>query len=291
MVPLFPPHIRTVAVISPAGPVATEVFAAGTEALRGSGVRVKIMPHANGRDPEFPYLSAPAAARAADLTAAWLDPEVDLLFCGRGGFGSAQLLPLLDFPTLRQRRMPVVGFSDITALHWAMTALDVGIPIAGPMLSALPELNDACRNAMCDAIAGTPRRLGRFKVIKRGRAEGLPIPGNLSVAMSLAGTGWMPDLSGRILLFEDVNEPDYRLDRMFTQLEQCGSLSRCAGAVFGDFSGAADPERLIRRAAAAIDGPVLSGFPFGHGAPFPAVNFRQRLLIDDDGVISASATC
>ena len=54
MTPLFPPQIRTVAVVSPSGPVAPEVFSAGAAALREAGVRVKIMPHAAGKnDPDL----------------------------------------------------------------------------------------------------------------------------------------------------------------------------------------------------------------------------------------------
>ena len=275
------------AVVAPSGPVTPEVFSAGVAALREDGVQVKIMPHAAGKDGLYPYLSASVEERRSDLVEAWLDPEVDLVMCARGGFGSAQLLPELDFELLKQRDLPVVGFSDITALHWAMISAGTGTPVAGVMLSALPRLDDALRGAMADAIACRPRTLGTFTVVKEGEVSGLPLPGNLTVAASLAGTPSMPDTTGRIVIFEDVNEPDYRVDRMLTQLEQCGVFSRCAGAIFGEFSGAENPRRLIERISAGIDGPVLCDFPFGHGKPFPAINFRQKLQITASGMVSA----
>ena len=107
---MIPEQFKTVAIAAPAGPLAAERFADGAEWLRRAGREVKIMPHVNGPSPA-PYLAASARARAEDLAAAWLDPEVDLLLAARGGFGSAQLLELLDWRALAGRpHLPLVGY-------------------------------------------------------------------------------------------------------------------------------------------------------------------------------------
>jgi LD-carboxypeptidase N-terminal domain len=58
--------------------------------------------------------------RARDLQAAFADPEIDALQTMRGGYGSAQVIPLLDFDAIAETPKAFVGLSDITALHAAL---------------------------------------------------------------------------------------------------------------------------------------------------------------------------
>ncbi|UKI31141.1 MAG: LD-carboxypeptidase [Lentisphaeria bacterium] len=82
---MIPEQFKTIAVAAPAGPLAVERFTDGVNWLRATGKMLRIMPHVNGPS-SARYLAASAEARAADLSAAWLDPEVDLLLAARGGF-------------------------------------------------------------------------------------------------------------------------------------------------------------------------------------------------------------
>ena len=133
---MIPEQFKTIAVAAPAGPLAVERFTDGVNWLRATGKMLRIMPHVNGPS-SARYLAASAEARAADLSAAWLDPEVDLLLAARGGFGSAQLLELLDWRRLAARPLlPVVGYSDITALHWAMISRSCCMPFSSKAVVA-----------------------------------------------------------------------------------------------------------------------------------------------------------
>ena len=62
----------TFGIVSPAGPVPVEVFDAGVAGVEKHGFGVKVFPHAREKSG---YLSAPAEVRAAELAAAWDDPE------------------------------------------------------------------------------------------------------------------------------------------------------------------------------------------------------------------------
>ena len=218
------------------------------------------------------YLSADAEARASDLTDLWLDPKIDLLLAVRGGFGSAHLLPLLDWRMLKNRpELPLAGFSDITALHWAMEKAGAGRPIAGPMLGKLAESAASPYTAKFHALA-----------FRSGAYE--PLVGNLSVAATLCGTPFLPDAAGRILILEDLNEPAYKLDRCLTMLEQNGLFECCAGVIFGQFTDCADEaelRKLFRRFAAKVNGPVIANFPFGHILPMATLDFHRELSIDN----------
>jgi muramoyltetrapeptide carboxypeptidase len=77
---------------------------------------------------------------------------------------------------------------------------------------------------------------------------------------------------GCVLFLEDVNERPYRLDRMLTQLELSGLLSRAQAIVFGEMRGCDEPgsktaasaRDVIHRFVRDFAGPVVYGFPSGH---------------------------
>ncbi len=292
---LIPEAFLRIGVFAPAGKLAPESFQSGVKLLKAEGKSVCIAPHVRQ---EFPvrYLAASAENRAADLSRLWLEPETDLLLAARGGFGCAHLLPLLDWKRLAARpELPLVGYSDVTVLHYAMLKTGAGTPVVGPMLGKLTQAAGDPYTAghFRKALLKTPREVeappefGPFRLLKPGNAQGLPLPGNLAVAATLAGTGYLPEPAGKILFFEDLNEPVYKLDRYLTQLEQSGFLRNAAGIVFGQFSDCApqeELERLFGEFAARFGGPVRMNFPFGHVFPFASLNCRQLVALESDRI-------
>ena len=274
-------HRPTFGIISPAGGLPDAEFDAGWAALEKFGFGGKVFSHARERSG---YLSAPVGARAADLTAAWNDPDVDAVLCSRGGFGSAHLLPLLDWAELKRRPMPLLGYSDITALHLAMDKLAVGVPIAAPMLRHFPDLDEKSLASLLDVLIGNDHELPEVEYITAlSGFSGRPLAGNLTVMASLLGTAYFPDPSGRVLVLEEVGEPLYRIDRALTQLEQAGVFAACSGVVFGSFSDGdfteAQLRELLFRVVKNARKPAVSGFPFGHRLPFCALSFDATLEV------------
>ena len=282
---------HNIGIIAPAGKLKPDKFDTGIAFLRAFGKQLKFGGHVNGPSPAD-YLSAGAEERAEDLSSLWFDPEIDLLLAVRGGFGSAHLLPLLDWQALKTRpEIPLAGFSDITALHWAMERFGAGRPIAGPMLGKLAESAASAYTARYNRLAfdAEPYEInpapeyGGYLPLKPGTASGLPLVGNLTVAATLCGTPYLPDVSGRILILEDLNEPLYKLDRSLTMLEQNGIFERCAGVLFGQFSDcASQPElhTLLRRSAVCVIGPVIAFFPFGHTLPIATIDFHRAIAFE-----------
>ncbi len=284
---------RVVAVAAPSGGLPREKAFAGIRALEGLGMEVRVAPHVFAGDPELPYLSAPVAERVEDLHRIWCDETVEAVWCLRGGYGAAQLLPLLDWELLRRRKLPVIGFSDVTALHWAMTNRGAGTPVAAPMIGRMADaVHDAyvmeqLAAAFVPAPAGgrpvAPEGGQRWGVLRPGKVAGRPLVGNLAVAASLCGTGYLPSARGRIVVLEDLNEAVYRVDRYLTQLEQNGFFEGCAAVLFGGFLNCGDPgelEVLFRRALNWTTGPVGTGFPFSHGERIGSFSFEQEIRVD-----------
>ena len=242
-----PPRLRpgdTVGLVEPAG-FTDDAFDLQLvlETVRAMGLVPKPARHLQAR---YGYLAGRDEARAADLNAMFRDRDVRAVFAVRGGWGSARILPHLDWATIRANPKLLIGFSDITALHLAFAARAGSTTIHGPNAAgAWGKLSwDAFRALVFDAAAPTYRnppasedrlvqRSGRTRTFRPGKATGRLLGGNLTVLSALVGTPYMPDFTGAILFLEDVDEAPYRIDRMLTQLRLAGILRRVAGVVWG----------------------------------------------------------
>ncbi|HEX7147084.1 MAG TPA: LD-carboxypeptidase, partial [Actinomycetota bacterium] len=89
----------------------------GVEWWQARGYRVKL---ADGIEARDSYVAGDPKSRARDLEAMFADPEVDVVQCLTGGFGSMQLVPHLDFELIAEHPKAFLGYSDITALHVAL---------------------------------------------------------------------------------------------------------------------------------------------------------------------------
>jgi muramoyltetrapeptide carboxypeptidase len=273
----FPPNVRTLGVFAPAGIPEAARCERGLARLRAWGLELVL---ACPRQPER-FLSAPDAQRAAALNSLVCDPRIDLLLAARGGYGCGRLLDRVDFQALQRRGLTLVGYSDITALHIAAFAQGARVHVAGPMVcSALARqpADDGEARALAgvleslrQVLAGEPITVGAaLQTLRAGTATGPLLPANLSVLTSLVGTPFRPDLTGVILVLEDVGEAAYRVDRCLNQLAQAGCLRQLAGLVYGQFTEGDDAHWLpdvLADFASQIPGPVVSGLEFGHGFP------------------------
>ncbi|MBW8754185.1 MAG: LD-carboxypeptidase [Sphingomonadales bacterium] len=282
-----PPRLRAgdaVGLIEPAG-FTVDAFDLQIvlETVRAMGLVPKPAPHVLKR---YGYLAGTDQDRAADVNAMFADKEVRAIFAVRGGWGSARILPYLDFAAIRANPKLLVGFSDVTALHLALAARTDCPSIHGPnAASSWGALSwDSFRSI---AFAGemptyrTPdagedrlvQRKGRIRAFRPGKASGRLLGGNLSVLAALMGTPYLPDFSGAILFLEDVDEAEYRIDRMMTQLALGGVLGRVAGVVFGQCANCGTDDspgigfslsEILDHHLAPLGVPAFQGALFGH---------------------------
>ncbi len=265
-----------VAIVSPSGPARRDLVEAGAALLRSWGLRPQVAPHAYARRG---YLAGSDSQRAADVNAALADPRVRAVICTRGGYGAQRIADALDTGAVRRDPKPVVGFSDVTALQLALWRTARLACLHGPGAAWRGERTGAVSaESLRDALMTTgPVVLKRDEstvtapVTVPGTATGRLLGGNLCLLATSLGTGDVPDLSGAILLLEDVEEPPYKVDRMLTQLRRAGVLSGLTGVALGHFTRCGDdtssgiPEVLAERLT-DLGVPVLGGLPVGHGA-------------------------
>ena len=262
-----------VRLIAPASPFDLGLFRAGQQVLEGLGLVPVVSRGEFARDG---FLAGSDQCRAENLTRALQQHDTKAVWCIRGGYGTARLLPLLDLPRLRQHPKLLVGFSDITSLLLQLARPGGFVTIHGPVVTQLPHLPATDLRWLQSLLFGTstPRRLplGRTRTLVPGKAEGKLVACNLSILASLAGTRFAPDLRGALLCLEDVHEEAYRLDRLFWQIVSAGLLERCRGIVVGELvdckpagSGRHSARSVLERAVAALGVPAVSGAAFGHG--------------------------
>ncbi|MCA0909766.1 S66 peptidase family protein [Qipengyuania gaetbuli] len=238
------PRLRqgdTVALVAPASAASEREIANSEFTLCGMGLIPKTGANVAARSG---YLAGTDAQRAADINAAFADETVKAIFAVRGGWGGARLLPLLDWEMIRRNPKLFVGYSDNTALHLAI-AEKAGFPTLHSPNAASPWPRSSWESLWHLAFAGAVPVLGgageepelaqgpQGRTIREGTARGRLLGGNLTVLSTLMGTPWVPDFDGAILFLEDVNEAEYRIDRMLQQLQLAGVLGRLSGVVFG----------------------------------------------------------
>ena len=262
------------AVVAPASAFQREEFEAGLDGVRDLGF-VPIFDESVFDRAR--YLAGSAHVRAAAIMRAWRDPTIAGLIAVRGGYGSAQVLPLLDSREARQACKPLIGYSDITSL---LTFLTIHCGVAafhGPMLAgrigrgSAGYDRDSFVRALCRAEPMGELSAASLESLRRGEASGPMFGGTITQLLSSLGTPWaFNPPEGCVLFLEEVGERPYRLDRMITQLKQTGILGRARAIVLGEMRQCDEPSGDPTARAVMNDlfhdfpGPVLMGFPSGH---------------------------
>jgi muramoyltetrapeptide carboxypeptidase len=277
----------TIACVAPASPVFDQsLVRAGLAALEAHGYRP--LPPADRHDG---HLAGSAEERAAELEAAFGDPAVDAVMCLRGGYGSGQLLPLLDLERLAASGKPLIGMSDITHLQVPLAAAGASC-VWGPMLLKHGTATEYTASAFRQALSGrtyTVRAAGVPAVtIVPGRVRAPLTGGTTSILCATLGTPWELDTEGRLLLLEEVGEEPYRIDRLLTQLGQAGKLAAAVGFVVSEHRGCAPARaersqtlmQVLRRHLRPLGKPCLYGLPLGHGEHLASVPFGVPIVLD-----------
>ncbi len=274
-----------VALLAPAGPLSErDDLARGVELCRALGF---VPVPGDGALARHGYLAGTDDTRLADLNGAIRDPAIDAIWCLRGGYGVTRILHRVDMDAFGRRPIPVIGFSDITALLIGLHRATGVVTFHGPMSrSPLTAFSHEhlervlLHSAPGGKLGRTASPTGvlvpqtpRIVTIRGGTAEGPLVGGNLSILLALAGTPHFPDLDGAVLFAEDVGEDLYRVDRLFAQLRMLGALDRLAGVIVGQFTelrrgagdgGALGLDEVLATYLEPLGIPAACGFPIGH---------------------------
>jgi muramoyltetrapeptide carboxypeptidase len=274
VIPEFSLQDVGVAIVAPGGYAADEAACARAIAhLQALGCRI----HDYYRPQEkFQRFGGTDAARLAQLNAAAANPDVQVVFALRGGYGLSRLLPHLDFNMMAASGKLFVGHSDFTPFHMGMLHAGGAASFAGPMICddfALEERSAFTMQHCWQCLQGpshviTVQAANNPVVDVSGTLWG----GNLAMLTHLIGTPTMPPVDGGILFLEDIGEHPYRVERMMLQLLYSGVLARQKAILLGHFSNyrlsdydnGYDFDAMLAYLRAQCPIPMLTGLPFGH---------------------------
>lgn len=238
--------------------------------------------------------SATIESRFKQLKEALYAEDSKAIWCVKGGSGSPQLIPLLaELEPPKQEKL-FIAFSDITSIHFFLNQNWGWKTVHGPILwqIARKRIDETSIKQIENLIFG--RDIKNEFELKHISSDIKPqtiecdsiIGGNLKLVQCSIATQWQIQPKNKVLLFEDINEKPYQLDRILTHILQSGLINGASAIIFGDFEGgdeemdAALIEKVLSRFAASIDIPVFRVGGIGHTKRNYAVWFGAKVNIE-----------
>jgi muramoyltetrapeptide carboxypeptidase len=276
----------TIGIAAPAFAVDPECLEAGEQLLREAGftpVRRADLTNRCG------YLAGDDRRRIREFMELVDDDGIDAILCARGGYGCHRIVADLDPVRVRAAAKPLIGFSDITTLLlWQRKSAGL-VGFHAPMLERREGMRPDELDSLVRVLRGDVAPVMEGESHGGGRGEGPLIGGSLTLLAASLGTPWEVDTRGAILLFEDVAEKPYVLDRLLHQLRGAGKLDDLAGVGVGHLLDCVDPKRetpsaedVVLEALAPLAVPVVLGLPFGHGRPNLTWPYGVRGALDGE---------
>jgi len=252
------------------------------------------------------YLAGTIAERVADLHDMFKDPDVNAIMTIRGGYGSAQLLPYLDYKLIQNHPKILIGYSDVTSLLNGIHKKTGLVTFHGPV--AVSTFTDYTKEYFykvlenkkavglidAESFGSESSSINHVWTFRKGIGEGLLVGGNITLMQSLVGTPYDFNGDGAILFFEEVGEEPYDLDRILTQMKQAGKFNKCRGVFFDRldstrpssykpaFKSSLSVEEVIEDIFKDFDFPVCVGFSIGHIKDKPTLPIGVRARLDAD---------
>lgn len=292
----------TIGVISPASPSEkkSEINRA-VETLEEWGYKVVVGKNVNKTKG---FVAASEEERASDFNEMFRRDDIDAVFVTQGGYGSAQIIRLIDFEAVKKSPKIFTGFSDITSLHLALHKFSDLVTFHGPGMSRFnsEELTDYTKEYFFKAVSEN-EPIGNIPLADKkkwlhtfgkGVAEGQLIGGNLTLICASLGTPYAIDTKDKILLIEDVDTEPWIFDHMLSHLRNAGCLDQVKGIVVGECHNCVpfkhDPgfycdtslEDVLEYYLKPLDIPVLYGLPFGHTKDLATLPLGVSARLDAD---------
>lgn len=269
------PKNGTIAITSPASTPDAIQLERGIKYLESHGYRIIVGKSCEANED---YLAGSDDQRAAELMRFFTDDSVHAIFCSRGGYGGMHLLPRLNYSAMAKSRKLFCGFSDITALQWSIYAQCKMVTVSGGMVATdfgRDQIDPEFESNFWELIDGGSSRVKLNPTSGENRViVGRILPGTLAVAAKQIGTTYFPTTQGHILIFEDIGEPDHKIEGYLRQFGLAGHLKGAKAVVLGEFtppekstdefSDLPGLEKLTNRVASDFKTNFWSGIRYGH---------------------------
>lgn len=266
----------TISIIAPSGGVeSNENLLRATAYLKSLGYNVKWGKNVLKTNK---YLAGTDNERLEDLHNAFKDKGINAIIALRGGYGAIRLINKIDYNLIKQNPKIFAGYSDITGLSAMLLKHSGLITYSAPMINGdfgIKSKDKFTIDNFFKTVATTEKQeIKAQTILKEGKASGITFGGNLATLVSLCGLDFIPNQKF-IFFAEDLNEPVYKLDKMFTQLLNIEEFRKnISGIVFGEFLDIDNDEwlnSLQKEIVQELKVPAISGLKITHA--------REKLTI------------
>ena len=260
--------MKTIGIIALSGACDKEKVLNAKSFFEAKGFNVKLSDNIFDKDK---YLAGSDEKKLDELNKFFSNPDIDTIMCARGGYGAIRLINKINYDLIKKNPKIFCGFSDVTALLLMIYKKTGLITYHGPMaisdFGVATEEEEKTYNCFLDAIKNTKPEFSGNKIYKEGSAKGIIWGGNLATVVSLCGLDFIPD-EDFIFFTEDLNEPVYKIDKMFQQLINIENFQKhCKGIVLGDFIDVGNDfwlEEYFKELAGKLNIPMVGGFKITH---------------------------
>ncbi|MBR3502061.1 MAG: LD-carboxypeptidase, partial [Alphaproteobacteria bacterium] len=196
---------KKVAILAPSAQIGSiDKIAKGLEYLKSLGLDPVLGKHTLK---QYRYMAGTDIERAEDINEAFANPQIDAIFCVRAAAGALRILPYLDYEMIKNNKKPVIGFCDNAALEAAIYKKSGVCSLNGFSLTydfRDDELSPVIKQSFENLLRGKKIQIKSGICRNKGTAKGELVCSNLTTLLYLSGGEYFPDLSGKILLIEDV---------------------------------------------------------------------------------------
>ena len=275
--------MKTIGIIALSGVIDKEKLNFAINNLKSLGYKVKLSKNILDTNR---YLAGNDKDKVEELEKFFLDPKIDIIMTARGGYGAIRLIDKIDYNILKNHPKIFTGFSDVTALLLMIYKKTGMVTYHG--LMATPDFGFDCEidefsfRQFQAAINDEELNLEGNKIYRDGTAEGIIWGGNLATLVSLCGTDFIPN-EDFIFFAEDLNEPVYKIDKMFTQLFNIKEFKKyCKGIVLGDFLDCGN-EKWLEEFFVELSGihqiPIVGGFKITHNRKKITIPIGKKAIL------------
>lgn len=284
-----PAHLKdgaTIGIIATSGAIEQSAFpiVAAVDFFEKKGYKTLVNNDVYKKDR---YLAGDDATRLKNIHASFENDKIDAIICLRGGYGALRLINKIDYSVIRNNPKIFCGFSDVTALNLMFYKRAGLISYSGPMIASdfgNIERSDFTTNEFFKALKNDNYTIEGEHIFKKGFADGILWGGNLSTIVSLCGQDFIPN-EPFIFFAEDIGEPVYKIDKMFTQLLNIEKFRKNIKALcLGDFSFNDSDAWLIelfKELTLELRIPTVTGFKFSHSPHKATVPIGAKAKLQD----------
>ena len=275
--------MKTIGIIALSGVIDKEKLNFAINNLKSLGYNVKLSKNIFDTNR---YLAGNDNNKIKELEEFFSNPEIDIIMAARGGYGAIRLIDKIDYNILKNHPKIFTGFSDVTALLLMIYKKTGMVTYHG--LMATPDFGFDCEidefsfRQFQAAINDEELNLEGNKIYRDGAAEGIIWGGNLATLVSLCGIDFIPN-EDFIFFAEDLNEPVYKIDKMFTQLFNIKEFKKyCKGIVLGDFLDCGNEkwlEEFFVEFSEIHQIPIVGGFKITHNRKKITIPIGKKAIL------------